>query len=123
MDIDHHTFKRQDQTITSSQILKFHFKRLRSKLPRYPYSYKSAAEMRAKATIRLNFKSKKHLAAAFKALEPETKGAATSRFQVRVERDGNLLILNLEAGDTSALRSAINSYLNWVVLMRDIFLA
>ena len=76
--------------------------------------------MKAKATIRLKFTSKKHLTAAFKALEPETKGVATSRFQVRVEHDDHLLTLNLEAWDTSALRSAINSYLNWVVLIRDI---
>ena len=79
-----------------------------------------AIEIKAKATIRLKFRSKKYLSAAFKALEPETKGTATSRFQVRVEHDDNMLTLNLEAWDTSALRSAINSYLNWVVLLRDI---
>jgi tRNA threonylcarbamoyladenosine modification (KEOPS) complex Pcc1 subunit len=34
--------------------------------------------------------------------------------------DGDALILAFEAQDTSALRAAINSYLHWILLTREV---
>ena len=93
-----------------------------TKLTTLPH-HEENAEKKAQATIRLGFRSDEQLAVTFKALEPETRGPSTSRFQARVERKDNLLVLHLEARDVSALRAAINSYLSWAVLIRDICLA
>ena len=80
------------------------------------------AETKVQATIHLGLRSDEQLAVAIKALEPETRVPSTRRFQARVERQANLLVLHLEARDTSALRAVVNSYLSWFVLLRDIFL-
>jgi len=78
--------------------------------------------MNATATIRLKFPTKKQLSAIFKALEPETHSPVTSRSKVTVQSDEKTLtmILVLEAKDTSALRAALNSYLHWIRLTKDV---
>jgi len=76
--------------------------------------------MRATATVRLKFPKEEQLSAIFKALEPETRSASTSRSSVTVERDGDTLTLIFKASDTSALRAALNSYLHWIRLTRDV---
>ena len=75
--------------------------------------------MKAYTSIHLRFPSKRHLIAALKALEPETRRAPTSRCQVQIMHEDNRLTLDLKAEDTSALRAAINSYLNWIALVKD----
>jgi tRNA threonylcarbamoyladenosine modification (KEOPS) complex Pcc1 subunit len=37
-----------------------------------------------------------------------------------MEKEGNVLNLIFEAQDTSALRAAINSYLHWILLTREV---
>ncbi len=76
--------------------------------------------MSAKATVRLMFARKEHLSAIFEALEPETRTALSSRSKVTVKKDGKTLTLVFEAKDTSALRAALNSYLHWIRLTRDV---
>jgi len=76
--------------------------------------------MSAKATVRLKFSRKEQLSAIFNALEPETRSASTSRSKVKINEDGETLTLMFEASDTSALRAALNSYLHWIRLTRDI---
>jgi len=75
--------------------------------------------MNATATIRLKFPKKAQLEAIFKALKPETR-VAMSRSKVVMKREDNILTLNFEAKDTSALRAALNSYLHWIRLTKDI---
>jgi tRNA threonylcarbamoyladenosine modification (KEOPS) complex Pcc1 subunit len=70
--------------------------------------------VKAKATVRLKFSSEKHLEMVTKALKPETKKPATSRSMVRIEKDGEFLVLKTVAGDTVALRAALNTYLRWI---------
>ena len=77
---------------------------------------------KAQATIQFDFSSNSQLTAAIKALEPETRGSPARRFQARVERREKQLFLHLEARDTSALRAVVNSYLNWLLLLRDVCL-
>jgi tRNA threonylcarbamoyladenosine modification (KEOPS) complex Pcc1 subunit len=76
--------------------------------------------MKAVATVRLKFQRKQHLSAIFRALEPETRTSVSSRSKVTVRKEDNTLVLVFEAKDTSALRAALNSYLHWVRLARDV---
>lgn len=70
--------------------------------------------MKAKAVARLKFPSKKQLEIVFKALEPEVKKPITMRSRTALEKDDALLVLNVEARDTVALRAALNAYLRWI---------
>ena len=76
--------------------------------------------MTATATVRVKFQQKKHLTAVFAALKPETRTSLSSRSKVRVEKNGEILTLVFEAKDTSALRAALNSYLHWIRLIKDV---
>jgi len=76
--------------------------------------------MRATATVRLKFRRKDQLSAIFEALEPETRTALMSRSKVTVKRDDKTITLIFEAKDTSALRAALNSYLHWIRLTKDV---
>jgi len=75
--------------------------------------------MSATATVRLRFPRKEQLSAIFEALEPETRAAQWSRSKVKVKREDKTLTLIFEAKDTSALRAALNSYLHWIRLTKD----
>jgi tRNA threonylcarbamoyladenosine modification (KEOPS) complex Pcc1 subunit len=70
--------------------------------------------VKAKATVRLKFPSEKHLEMIAKALAPETEKPATFRSRVRMEKDGEFLVLKAKASDTVALRAALNAYLRWI---------
>jgi tRNA threonylcarbamoyladenosine modification (KEOPS) complex Pcc1 subunit len=70
--------------------------------------------MKAKAVVRLKFPSKRRLDIVFKALEPEVKKSVTVRSRTLLKKDGGLLVLDVEAGDTVALRAALNAYLRWI---------
>jgi len=74
----------------------------------------------ATATIRLKFSRKEQLSAIYKALEPETRTGLTVRSKVKVKREDKTLTLIFEARDTAALRAALNSYLHWVLLTKDV---
>lgn len=78
--------------------------------------------MSATATIRLRFPTKKQLSAIFEALEPETHSSVTSRSKVTIRKEGKTLTMTLvlEAKDTSGLRAALNSYLHWIRLTKDV---
>jgi tRNA threonylcarbamoyladenosine modification (KEOPS) complex Pcc1 subunit len=69
---------------------------------------------RAKATIRLRFASDKQLATLLDALIPEAKAPVIRRANVKLEKDGSYLVLNVEAEDTVALRSTLSAYLRWI---------
>jgi len=73
-----------------------------------------ANAMKAKAIVRLKFPSEKHLEIVFKALEPEVRKTVTMRSRTSLEKDDALLVLNVEAKDTVALRAALNAYLRWI---------
>lgn len=70
--------------------------------------------MKAKATVRLPFASKKRLDALVDALTPEVGKQITTRSKVTLTTDGAFLVLAVEAQDTVALRAALNSYLRWI---------
>lgn len=76
--------------------------------------------MKAQAIIRLNFSSEKQLKVVLEALKPETRSPATRRSKVQMKVEGKSLTLNFKAGDTSALRAAVNSYLRQTSTVIDI---
>jgi len=70
--------------------------------------------MKATAIIHLKFPSEKRLEIVLKALKPEVDRPATMRSRAKLEKDGNFLVLKVEARDTVALRAALNAYLRWI---------
>jgi tRNA threonylcarbamoyladenosine modification (KEOPS) complex Pcc1 subunit len=70
--------------------------------------------MKAKASIRLRFSSEKHLTTLLDALAPEANRPVNLRARAALDRDGNFLVLKVEAKDTVALRAALNAYLRWI---------
>ena len=70
--------------------------------------------MRAKATIRLKFPSAAHLETVKASLSPEVNKPSSGRARMVMESDGFFLVLKVEADDTVALRSTLNSYLRWI---------
>jgi len=56
----------------------------------------------------------------YDALKPESESALTSWSKVHVEEKNDGLLLDFYAVDTSSLRAAINSYLQWVSMLLDI---
>jgi tRNA threonylcarbamoyladenosine modification (KEOPS) complex Pcc1 subunit len=67
--------------------------------------------MKTRAIIRLDISSQKQLKVVLDALKPETQNSSSRRSRVQIKGEGNSLILDFRAIDTSALRAAINSYL------------
>jgi len=67
-----------------------------------------------KATVRLPFKSEKQLIALVSALTPEIERQIAARSKVTMMTDSQLLVLNVEAEDTVALRATLNAYLRWI---------
>ena len=70
--------------------------------------------MKAKASVRLRFSSEKQLATLLDALAPEANRPVTTRAKAVLEREGDFLVLKVEAKDTVALRAALNAYLRWI---------
>jgi tRNA threonylcarbamoyladenosine modification (KEOPS) complex Pcc1 subunit len=70
--------------------------------------------MKAKASVRLRFSSEKQLTTLLDALAPEANRPVTTRAKAVLEREGDFLVLKVEAKDTVALRAALNAYLRWI---------
>ena len=70
--------------------------------------------MKARATVRLRFSSEKRLVALVNALTPEVNRQIASRSEVTLKRDFQVLVLDVEAKDTVALRATLNAYLRWI---------
>jgi tRNA threonylcarbamoyladenosine modification (KEOPS) complex Pcc1 subunit len=78
--------------------------------------------MNAKARIWINFLNEKQLMTAFNALLPEVTKSNPSRSKLHLEKEGAFLVLEIEASDTVALRSALNAYLRWTDSIKGILL-
>ncbi|OPY31484.1 MAG: Transcription factor Pcc1 [Methanomassiliicoccales archaeon PtaU1.Bin124] len=52
------------------------------------------------------------------SISPEA-GREIPRTKVRVDQDGQDVVLSVEANDLSAMRAALNSYLRWMVIAED----
>ncbi len=70
--------------------------------------------MKARANVRLQFSSEKHLTTLLEALVPEANAPVTRRAKAILEKEGAFLLLKVEAADTVALRATLNAYLRWI---------
>lgn len=76
--------------------------------------------MKAQAIVRLNFPSEKQLLIVLQALKPEIETPSSRRSKVIMTAEGQALVLDFKARDTSALRAAINSYLRLICVAMDL---
>ncbi len=76
--------------------------------------------IRANANVRLEFQSEKQIASLLGGLAPEVKAPVTRRANVKLTKDGLFLNLVVDADDTVALRSTLNSYLRWISSMMKV---
>jgi KEOPS complex subunit Pcc1 len=77
--------------------------------------------MKARATVRLKFPSEKKLETILRSLGPEVNSPTSTRSQASLAKEGDCLILKIEANDTVALRAALNAYLRWINSMLNVF--
>lgn len=75
----------------------------------------------AHTTIRIRYPSEREAEVTYRAIQPETKVMLRYRTKVNVLRDGEYLILTFEAKDVTALRASINSYLSWIIALKNIY--
>lgn len=76
--------------------------------------------MRDKALVRIDFLSENKCVTVYKALLPEVTKSVESRSKLHLKKDGTSLVLKIEASDTVALRSALNSYLRWIDSLNNV---
>ena len=76
--------------------------------------------MKAKATVRLKFETEEQLQMVLNALRPEVRNPSTRRAGAVLDREGDALVLNVEADDTVALRASLNAYLRWMNSILDV---
>ena len=79
-----------------------------------------SSTMTRNVIIRLELKSEQHLKVLWDALLPETKRPTTARSKVALKKEQNTLIMEMFSADTSALRATLNSYLQWVGVVKDV---
>jgi len=73
-----------------------------------------------KAEFKIKFKSSTDAKVVLKSIEPELQTAPSDRSSVKVNLDGNILKLIIDAEDTPSLRASVNSYLRWIILSCEV---
>lgn len=74
----------------------------------------------ASARLELEFPSSKVAKAIHASLKPEELLPKAARCTASVSRRRNVLCLEVDARDTAALRAALNSFLRWAMVARDV---
>ena len=67
-----------------------------------------------KSVIEIPIESKRTAEIILAALKPETKSGPSDRATTQVSLRDAVLVIEVEAGDITALRAAMNSYISWV---------
>ena len=75
---------------------------------------------RASAKVELAFKNARMASAVWSSLKPEEGLPGSARCKVDIRRRKNILCLGIDADDTAALRAALNSFLRWAAVARDV---
>lgn len=73
----------------------------------------------AKSVIKLSFDDPTKARIVRDALKPEELLPKATRTEVEISSKENILSLDIEARDTAALRAAVNSFLRWAAVARD----
>lgn len=74
----------------------------------------------ASATVELVFESEGEAKAIYSSLKLEEELPESARCKVEVARRKNILFIGIDARDTIALRAALNSFLRWTMVARDV---
>jgi len=74
---------------------------------------------KASATVRMDFGDSREAEAVRQALAPEELLPQSTRSRASVKRRENALFLRVDAEDTAALRAALNSFIRWAIVARD----
>jgi KEOPS complex subunit Pcc1 len=74
----------------------------------------------AKAKIKIPFKDEKEAAVVYKAIKPEETLPASARCNVRLKCRKNVLLIEVDADNTAALRASLNSFLRWTMVAYEI---
>lgn len=75
----------------------------------------------ASAMLRITYPSEREAEIVSKSIQPETLATVKYRSRVKVIREGRNMTLIFESKDTTALRAAINSYLSWLTLLKNVY--
>lgn len=75
----------------------------------------------AYAILHIRYPSEREAETAYRAIYPETKGTLRYRTKVNVSKSGEYITLTFEARDTTALRASINSYLSWIIALKNVY--
>ncbi len=73
----------------------------------------------ASATIKFEFRNAREAETVRQALLPEESLPASTRTKAKIALRENALILRVDAEDTAALRAALNSFIRWAIVARD----
>jgi len=73
----------------------------------------------ASATVEFTFRTAREAGAVQQALKPEEALPVSTRCRAIIRRRKNVLCLRVDAEDTAALRAALNSFLRWAIVARD----
>jgi KEOPS complex subunit Pcc1 len=76
--------------------------------------------VKTKAIVRLKL-SKQQRQMILTSLKPEVSNSASHRSQTNLYTKKGLVILEIEAKDTTALRASLNSYLRWMSSILSVF--
>jgi tRNA threonylcarbamoyladenosine modification (KEOPS) complex Pcc1 subunit len=74
----------------------------------------STSIVSGKSVIEIPLDSRKTAEILLAALKPETRSGPSDRASTQVSVRDTVLIIEVEAGDITALRAAMNSYIAWV---------
>ncbi len=75
---------------------------------------KSPDIINGQTTIELDMGTDEFAAIILSALLPETKSIPSDRAKTKVSSNGSKIIIQIDAGDLTSMRAAINSFLSWV---------
>lgn len=75
----------------------------------------------AHAVLRIKYPSEREAETTYRAIYPETRVVLRYRTKISISRDGMYIVLTFEAKDVTALRASINSYLSWIMALKNIY--
>jgi len=78
---------------------------------------------RASASVEFIFENEKEARAIYSSIKPEELLPESARCRASIARRKNVLCLEIDAKDTAALRAALNSFLRWTIVARDVIKA
>ena len=78
-----------------------------------------AQASRTSASLEMEFPDERSARVACDSLQPEQLLPKSTRCEARASVRKNVLCLEIDARDTAALRAAMNSFLRWVAVARD----